>query len=85
MTPKEPPNKSSEGRQSRSFLHLQRRKMTSLIPWPEASEVEKQKSREKAETGSADFFMFAGILSAALSQHHHLGFELAQLEFHHLY
>ena len=27
---------------------------------------------------------FAGILSAALSQHHLLGFERAQLEFHHL-
>ena len=29
-------------------------------------------------------FKFAGILSAALSQHHLLGFEIAQLEFHHL-
>ena len=28
---------------------------------------------------------FAGILSAALSQHHLLRFELAQLEFHHLH
>ena len=28
---------------------------------------------------------FAGILSAALSQHHLLGFEIAQLEFHHLH
>ena len=27
---------------------------------------------------------FAGILSATLSQHHLLGFEIAQLEFHHL-
>ena len=30
-------------------------------------------------------FQFAGILSAALSQHHLLGFEIAQLEFHHLH
>ena len=30
------------------------------------------------------FSKFAGILSAALSQHHLLGFEIAQLEFHHL-
>lgn len=50
------PNKSSEGRQSCSFLHrlasAQRRKMTSLKPWARsASEVEKQRSREKAETG----------------------------------
>ena len=31
------------------------------------------------------FFKFAGILSAALSQHHLLGFEIAQLGFHHLH
>ena len=34
---------------------------------------------------TADFFKFAGILSAALSQHHLLGLEIAQLEFHHLH
>ena len=28
---------------------------------------------------------FAGILSAALKQHHLLGFKIAQLEFHHLH
>ena len=28
---------------------------------------------------------FAGILSAALSQHHLSGFEIAQVEFHHLH
>jgi len=33
----------------------------------------------------AEFSKFAGILSAALSQHYLLGFEIAQLEFHHLY
>ena len=31
--------------------------------------------------GTAEFSKFAGILSAALSQHHLLGFEIAQLEF----
>ena len=31
------------------------------------------------------FSKFAGILSAALSQHHLSGFEIAQLEFHHLH
>ena len=31
------------------------------------------------------FSKFAGILSAALSQHHLPGFEIAQLEFHHLH
>ena len=33
----------------------------------------------------AEFSKFAGILSAALSQHHLLGFEIAQLEFCHLH
>ena len=32
-----------------------------------------------------EFYKFAGILSAALSQSHLLGFVLAQLEFHHLH
>ena len=34
---------------------------------------------------TAAFSKFAGILSAALSQHCLLGFEIAQLEFHHLH
>ena len=34
---------------------------------------------------TAEFSKFVGILSAALSQHHLLGFEIAPLEFHHLY
>ena len=33
---------------------------------------------------TAEFSKFAGILSAALSQHHLLEFEIAQLEFYHL-
>ena len=33
---------------------------------------------------TGEFSKFADILSAALSQHHLLGFEIAQLEFHHL-
>ena len=33
----------------------------------------------------AEFSKFAGIMSAVLSQHHLSGFEIAQLEFHHLY
>ena len=33
---------------------------------------------------TAEFSQFADILSAALSQHHLLGFEIAQLEFRHL-
>ena len=34
---------------------------------------------------TAEFSSFAGILSAALSQHHLLGFEIAQLKFYHLH
>ena len=34
---------------------------------------------------TTEFSKFAGILSAALSQHHLSGFEIAQLEFHHLH
>ena len=34
---------------------------------------------------TAQFSKFAGMLSAALSQHHLSGFEIAQLEFHHLH
>ena len=34
---------------------------------------------------TAEFSKFAGILSAALSQHYLSGFEIAQLEFHHLH
>ena len=36
-------------------------------------------------SGGDEFSKFAGILSAALSQHHLSGFEIAQLEFHHLH
>ena len=34
---------------------------------------------------STEFSKFSGILGAALSQHHLLGFETAQLELHHLH
>ena len=34
---------------------------------------------------TAEFSKFAGLLNAALSQHLLLGFEIAQLEFHHLH
>ena len=34
---------------------------------------------------TAEFSLFAGKFSAALSQHPLLGFEIAQLEFHHLH
>ena len=34
---------------------------------------------------TGEFSKFAGIFSAVLSQHHLLGFEITQLEFHHLH
>ena len=34
---------------------------------------------------TAEISRFAGILSRALSQHHLLGYEMAQLEFHHIH
>ena len=34
---------------------------------------------------TAEFSRFAGILSAAFSQHHLLGFEIAQLKLYHLH
>ena len=43
------------------------------------------KLRFSSPVATAKFSKFAGILSAALSQHHLLGFEIAQAEFHHLH
>ena len=43
------------------------------------------KATFSSPVAAAEFFKFAGILSAALSQHHLLGFEIAHLEFHHLH
>ena len=39
----------------------------------------------EAEQRLIEFSQFAGVLSAALSQHHLSGFEIALLEFHHLH
>ena len=39
----------------------------------------------RSPVATAEFSEFAGILSATLSQHHFSGFEIAQLEFHHLH
>ena len=38
-----------------------------------------------SSVATAEFSKFAGILSAALSQDHLLGFEIAQLELHHMH
>ena len=43
------------------------------------------KSDFSSPVATAEFSKFAGILRAALSQHHLLGFEIAQLEFYHIH
>ncbi|MGC7508739.1 hypothetical protein, partial [Pandoraea pneumonica] len=54
------------------------------ILWPCLSLGLEGKLTFSSPVATAEFSRFAGILSAALSQHHLLGFERAQLEFHHL-
>ena len=44
-----------------------------------------EKMTFSSPVATAEFSKFAGILSEALSQHHLLGFEIAQLEYHHLH
>ena len=43
------------------------------------------KLTSSSPVATAEFSKLAGMLSAAFSQHHLLGFEIAQLEFHHLH
>ena len=43
------------------------------------------KTDSSSPVATAEFFKLAGILNAALSQYHLVGFEIAQLEFHHLH
>ena len=45
----------------------------------------KQKLTFSSPVAAAEVSKLAGILGAALSQNHLLGFERAQLEFHHLH
>ena len=45
----------------------------------------KKMSHEEMWSDIIQFSKFTGILSAALSQHHLLGFEIAQLESHYLH
>ena len=59
---------------------------TGAIPDPERSYVMwRMKLTFSSPVVTAEFSKFAGILNAALSQHHLSGFEIAQLEFHHLH
>ena len=45
----------------------------------------KWKQTFSSPVATVEFSKFAGILSATLSQHHLSGFEIAQMEFHHLH
>ena len=47
--------------------------------------IQKTKIMASSPVATVEFSKLAGILSAALSQHHLSGFETAQLEFHHLH
>ena len=53
----------------------------SLMPHGKAGDT----IRFSSPVATAEFSKFAGILSRALSQHHLIGFEISQLEFHHLH
>ena len=55
------------------------------ILWHCLSLVLKWKLTFSSPVATAQFSKFADILSAALSQHHLVGFDIAQLEFHHLH
>ena len=55
------------------------------------NKIKKQKQQQQKKltfsspVATTEFSKFADVLSAAFSQHHLLGFEVAQLEFHHLH
>ena len=55
------------------------------ILWHCLSLALKWKLTFSSPVATAEFSKFAGILSTALSQHHLLGFKMAQLEFYHLH
>ena len=55
------------------------------ILWHYLSLRLKWKLTFSSPVATAEFSKFAGLLSAARSQHHLLVFEIAQLEFHHLH
>ena len=55
------------------------------IPWHCPSLGLEWKLTFSSPVATAEFSKFAGIPREALSQHHLLGFKIAQLEFHHLH
>ena len=56
-----------------------------LILWHCFSLVLEWKLMFSSPVATAEFSKLSGILTAALSQHHLSGFEIVQLEFHHLH
>ena len=58
---------------------------TDLFQWALLSFPNLMAYLENSAVPTAEFSKFDGILSAALSQHHLLGFKIAHLEFHHLH
>ena len=65
------------------IIHLEPDVSECEVKWALGS-ITTNKARER-DAIPVEFSKFAGILSAALSQHHISGFEIAQLEFHHLH
>jgi len=70
-----------EGNQSWIFIGKTDAEAETPILWP----PDAKKTDFTSPVATADFSKFAGILSAALLQHHLLGFEIALLEFHHFH
>ena len=66
-----------------SALHIRWPKYWSML-WHCLSLELEGKLTFSSPVATVEFSKFAGILSAALSQHHLSGFEIVQLEFHHL-
>ena len=55
------------------------------LGWEDTLEKGKATHSSILAWNADEFSKFAGTLSAALTQHHLVGFEIAQLEFHHLH
>ena len=66
-------------------LHFSNNEQSLSILWHCLSLGLEWKLTFSSLVAAAEFSKFAGILSVALSQHHLSGFEIAQMEFHHLH
>ena len=57
-----------------------------MLSWIYFKPLQLEQTREvDNDVATAEYSKFAGVLSAALSQHHFSGFGIAPLEFHHLH